>query len=802
MRSILCFALAMTLVAGPLMAASSPFEPERGESFVGYASDRIIVQLDQYAVASLDPQALRSQNAFRGNPDLDAVTERFGIPRIEKKFRGTTLEQARTPEERALTRFFEVYVDPANIDAIIEAYQQVSAVTSAYKIPACRVFGTPNDTYYSSLWQLQDVYGIDADQAWDIEAGNPEVVIAVIDGGVEYTNPDLGGSDPPGPDDNVTNGNIWVNDQEIPGDDIDNDNNGYVDDVIGYDFTTPLIQYPCEDVDCDGPDNDPKGASGHGTFCAGEIAAITNNGYELSGVAGGYNDGTPGSDANGVKIVPCRAGYVSNIGGIIVIADAAEAMVYLGQLKARGVKVVAVNCSFGTAETPALAAAADYLASQDVLIVVAAGNSNVSTPDYLATRDDCMAVGATGLNGDPWIGSNYGDWVDIAGPSAGVLGMVGDNEEALFAYSGTSAAAPHVVGVAALLASYNPDLSAQDIWSILCDPANVKPYNPTKDVGVGIVNARMALESISPPSTVAPVADFVAYPSSGDAPLEVSFRNECTGGATSWIWDFGDDTPVSHERFPIHTYASPGLYTVTLTASNDMGSDVIVRTDYINTLNPPLPTSHVAFMLAYPFQQTYGPSVYDCAIAAVWIYDNNNRPVANARVVLAVTGPTDGKRMGSSDAEGRVLIVSPKPKDPTIDDWCFEVTDVRHDDFIYDPEANFITKTCESGPVYKSTPGAWAETQSSMPDKRGLSQNYPNPFNPRTAVRFSLETASHVKLTVYNIRGQKVAVLANEVYGAGEHAVEFDAAGLSSGVYLYRLETDNISETKKMILLK
>jgi hypothetical protein len=83
-----------------------------------------------------------------------------------------------------------------------------------------------------------------------------------------------------------------------------------------------------------------------------------------------------------------------------------------------------------------------------------------------------------------------------------------------------------------------------------------------------------------------------------------------------------------------------------------------------------------------------------------------------------------------------------------------------------------------------------------------LSQNYPNPFNPTTNISFSLPQASDVSLTVYNVIGQRVAVLANEVLQSGAHTYKFDASKLASGMYLYRLKTENFSTTKKMMLIK
>jgi subtilisin family serine protease len=181
------------------------------------------------------------------------------------------------------------------------------------------VDSTPNDTYFAygtstfpyDQWHYWDQWGIDADQAWNIETGKPSVLVGIIDTGVKYRHTDLGGTDPPGPNDNVTNGNIWVNPNEIPGNGIDDDGDGLVDDVIGYDFlaATPVVAgYTCADNDCGGLDNDPNDGNGHGTHVAGTVAAITNNARAVAGIAGGFSDGTTAGAGNGCKLVPCRIG--------------------------------------------------------------------------------------------------------------------------------------------------------------------------------------------------------------------------------------------------------------------------------------------------------------------------------------------------------------------------------------------------------------------------------------------------------------------------------------------------------------
>ena len=107
------------------------------------------------------------------------------------------------------------------------------------------------------------------------------------------------------------------------------------------------------------------------------------------------------------------------------------------------------------------------------------------------------------------------------------------------------------------------------------------------------------------------------------------------------------------------------------------------------------------------------------------------------------------------------------------------------------------------GPIlFSNTSHGEMLTDDLLPDDYEALQNYPNPFNPTTTISFTLGNASVISLEVFNIQGQKVATLATGSYSAGTHAVEFDASDLSSGVYLYRLTTDENVETKKMLLLK
>ena len=143
-----------------------------------------------------------------------------------------------------------------------------------------------------------------------------------------------------------------------------------------------------------------------------------------------------------------------------------------------------------------------------------------------------------------------------------------------------------------------------------------------------------------------------------------------------------------------------------------------------------------------------------------------------------------------------VFFETGKTKNP-VGEWCFEVTGVAHGALSYDPGANHVTQSCESGDIY-TVDGA--ETGGVL--AYGLGKNYPDPFNPVTVISFNLPEASTARLTVYNVQGQLVETLADGAFSAGEHRVRWDASAAPSGVYFYHLETRDFSATQKMVLIK
>jgi serine protease len=293
----------------------------------------------------------------------------------------------------------------------------------------------------------------------------------------------------------------------------------------------------------------------------------------------------------------------------------------------------------------------------------------------------------------------------------------------------------------------------------------------------------------------APVADFTGSPTSGDAPLTVNFTDQSTGSPTSWSWDFGDGY-TSTAQNPTHEYGSAGTYTVELTASNAYGSDTETKVDYITVTEAPAYSMHVSSIEVW--RQSWW--FFRRGAARVTIVDQNNNPVSGATVYGDFTGPTSGSRSGSTDSNGQVTLVSSYSWGAS-GEWCFEVTNVTKSGWTYDSAANAVTKSCESGDVFKVSKEEMFAGED-MPAVYQLFQNYPNPFNPVTRIAFSLPENSHVTVNIYNVNGELVENLVDRNLEAGIHNFEWNASGVVSGVYFYRLTAGQFVQTRKMVLMR
>ncbi len=330
---------------------------------------------------------------------------------------------------------------------------------------------TANDPLNSELWGLHNTgqtggtedIDIDAPEAWDITTGSASVVVGIVDTGVNYLHPDL-------------QGNMWVNPNEISGNGIDDDGNGVVDDIYGYNAVTQ--------------GGNPLDDHGHGSHTAGTIGARGNDARGVSGL--NWN----------VKIMALK---FLNASGSGTTADAISAIEYAVAMRHSGVNLRVLNNSWGGGGfSQALEDAIQAASDAGILFVAASGNSsedNDASPTYPANYElpNIVSVAAVDYHGNLASFSNYGaTTVDLAAPGVDILSTVlGDSYAS---YSGTSMATPHVTAVAALVAGAEGGISTTNLRARLLN--TVQPISTLNGLMAkpGIVNARNALTNTTNPT--------------------------------------------------------------------------------------------------------------------------------------------------------------------------------------------------------------------------------------------------------------------------------------------------------------
>jgi subtilisin family serine protease len=430
-----------------------------------------------YAAASNDggPEAkykagellVKFRPGVRGAAKSDAHA-RAGAETI-MKFPALRIQHVKLKNGQGVEAAIAVYAKNPNVE-----YAEPNYIVSADAFP--------NDPQFNDLWGMHNTgqtggtsdADIDAPEAWNITTGSGDVVVAVIDSGVDYTHEDL-------------SANIWVNDIEYYGAaGVDDDGNGYVDDFYG--------------IDSFNGDSDPMDDHSHGTHVSGTIGAVGNNGVGVSGV--NWN----------VKMVGCK---FLNSAGNGDTAGAIECLEYVRALKAGGVNIVASNNSWGGgAYSQALY---DAISAQgDILFMAAAGNLSFDNDEYPSYPcgyylPNIIAVAATDHNdGMVWF-SNYGRrTVHIGAPGEDILSTVAGGLYEV--HSGTSMATPHVAGVAALLKSQDMNRDWIDIKNLILSGGDSISTLDVTTISGKRLNAHGSLACID-----SPVFSALKYPSDPQA---------------------------------------------------------------------------------------------------------------------------------------------------------------------------------------------------------------------------------------------------------------------------------------------
>jgi len=357
-----------------------------------------------------------------------------------------------------LDRIYSIkYLGNADPLIISKKISKLSEVEYAEPRYIYRVDYTPNDPSFGSQTYLNQVK---APQAWDISKGDSSVVIGIIDTGVYWTHPDLGP-------------NIWINKNEIPNNGIDDDNNGYVDDIRGWDFGGLNGT----------PDNDPReDAPYHGTHVAGIASAATDNGIGVAGM---------GFKCKIMAVKTARDDRKDPSSGAPYIWYGYEGIVYAAD---NGAKVI--NCSWGGSGFSQFAQdIINYATMKGALVVAAAGNSNSSGDHFPSGYKNVLSVAAVGSDDRKASYSNFGFTIDVSAPGTSLLNTWSTNT---YAYStGTSMASPLVAGIAGLVKArypyFTPEQLAEKIRVSSDDNYNVNTLYRYM-LGKGRVNAWKALQ--------------------------------------------------------------------------------------------------------------------------------------------------------------------------------------------------------------------------------------------------------------------------------------------------------------------
>ena len=692
-------------------------------------------------------------------------------PQSGVQLRGGRSETAR------LIRFSE----DVDLDAIEAQLNQASDVAWAHKDFIFRLAEIPNDPGYDVQWYLE---ASEFEKAWDVTHGSSSIVVAVIDSGVNYNHVDLVNK-------------MWTNTAETPGNDVDDDGNGFVDDTRGWDFGSRQEG-----------SNDPMDHSGHGTLVAGIIAAQVNNNIGIAG--GGYLS----------EIIPIR---VTGASENILTSSLVKALAF-----SRLHNVDVVNMSLGgiipkQEEVQALREAIQLTLNDDIVVVVSAGNVspifgtfNIDDNNFLpATIPGVITVSAakeSTLTFDPDV-SLFGESVDITAGGSSIFSTYFDpfnpnnNEEYLFV-SGTSFSAPVVSGAVALLRAYNTSLSTADVYEAITQTATDKgPSGKDNFNGFGLLNITLALSAVddTPPTlthtahTTATLGE--AFSITATATDNVLFEATIQGTAH---YQYRDASAPSSSTFSTINLVQSGS---SLSGTIPAGADADTVLDYYLEIVD-LAGNEIRSPLAAPTQvhqvsllDRSGPSISseqtlsqfaDLSSPIVFLLSDQTE-VATASIEVLISGNDTELTLSTSDAGitflNGTLTLAPDVLEVVESAVSFSIKITAEDTL-----GNSFNKTFEL-------------SQSSefnvLGAQGGAVFNAPNPFNPlleSTSIGFELTQPGFVTLQLFSLSLEQVYTVTLGDLSTGYHTADWDGRDsggdmVPNGVYIFILKATNGSKT-------
>ncbi|MGV9573740.1 S8 family peptidase, partial [Streptomyces nigra] len=541
--TLLAGATTVAVAQEPAPPASTAVPTARTEAAPGTPAERLIVGYESGAAEAKSDKAAKADAAAKG------------------KKAGEDLGFARRLGSGAALVDLGDDVTTKDVGDVVAAYQADPQV--AYVVPdrLNKPQATPNDTEYAKQWDLfETTAGMRVPGAWDVATGTG-VTVAVIDTGY-VSHSDLAA--------NIVAGYDFISDATVA-----NDGNGRDSNPADPGDWTAANE--CQS-------GDPAyGSSWHGTHVAGTIAAVTNNGKGVAGIA------------YGAKVSPLRVlgkcgGYDSDI--IDAITWASGGTVSGVPANANVAKVINMSLGGGGSCTTATQSAINAAVSRGTTVVVAAGNSNANAANYSpASCANVISVAAADRQGNRSYYSNYGTVVDIAAPGGetnsvtadGILstlnsGAQGPSGENYAYYQGTSMAAPHIAGLAALMKSANASLTPAQIESAIKTNARTLPGTCSGGCGAGLADATKTVQAVSGGSTGGTTftsTSALSIPDAGSAvesPITVSGRG---GNAPSALKVDVDITHTYRGDLVVDLVAPDGsAYRLKSSSGSDSADDV------------------------------------------------------------------------------------------------------------------------------------------------------------------------------------------------------------------------------------
>ncbi len=472
---------------------------------------------------------------------LKNISVKYGITKVSKPF-------YQASDDKILPFIIKINFSKVKlVERLIRELKSNRGVEYAEKINLNTLDITPNDpTFPAHLTQ------INAPNAWNIFNGNSNITCAIVDNAVAWNHSDLVA-------------NTYTNSIEASGIvGVDDDANGYVDDINGYDV-----------ADNDNNAIPSNNAMDHGTHCAGIAGATNNNSIGIASI--GWN----------IKIIPVKC--QNNTGTTNGIANGYGGILYAAKAGAR-----VISCSWASTGSASASeqAVIDYAWSKGSILVCAAANDGNSVLHYPAAYNHVYAVASVNsANGKSGF-SCFGTWVDISAPGEGLFSTLPANGYG--SKSGTSMATPVVAGLAALMLSKTPYMTQTDVLNCISSTAaNIytisgnSAYVSGNQLGAGRIDAFAAMNCAASFSQQPVVSNFYALTKNTCPNTPIQFKDSSLYMPTAWSWTFQAGSPAtSTSSNPSVQWSAPGVYSVALQATNSNGGNTMIKTAYITVAGP------------------------------------------------------------------------------------------------------------------------------------------------------------------------------------------------------------------------